>query len=39
MTDDMMGVRALLERSRDADFLREMTGFAAHSLMDWRSGA
>jgi len=34
MTDDMMGVRALLEKSPDADFLREMIGFAAQRLMD-----
>jgi transposase-like protein len=34
MTDDMMGVRTLLEKSPDADFLREMIGFAAQRLMD-----
>lgn len=34
MTDDMMGVRTLLEKSSDADFLREMIGFAAQRLMD-----
>ena len=34
MTDDMMGVRALVEKSPDADFLREMIGFAAQRLMD-----
>lgn len=34
MTDDMMNLRALLEKSADADFLREMIGFAAQRLMD-----
>ena len=29
MTDDMMTLRALLEKSSDADLLREMIGFAA----------
>jgi transposase-like protein len=33
MTDDTMSLRSLLERSSDADFLREMIGFAADRLM------
>jgi putative transposase len=34
MTDDMMSLRALLEKSSDADLLREMVGFAAQRLME-----
>lgn len=34
MTDDMMSLRTLLEKSSDADLLREMVGFAAHRLME-----
>jgi putative transposase len=34
MTDDMMHLRALLEKNSDADLLREMIGFAAHRLME-----
>ena len=34
MTDDTMALRSLLEKSPDADFLREMIGFAAQRLMD-----
>jgi transposase-like protein len=33
MTDEMMTLRALLEKSSDADFLREMIGFTAQRLM------
>ena len=34
MTDEMKMVRTLLEKSCDADLLREMVGFAAHRLME-----
>ncbi len=34
MTDEMMNLQALLEKSSDTDLLREMIGFAAHRLME-----
>src|SRR5216117_1849888 len=34
MTDEMMNFRALLEKSSDADLLREMIGFTAQRLME-----
>jgi transposase-like protein len=34
MTDAMMDLRTLLEKSDDGDFLREMIGFAAQRLME-----
>jgi putative transposase len=34
MTDDMMSLRTLLEKSSDAELLREMVGFAAQRLME-----
>jgi putative transposase len=34
MTDAMMRLRTLLEKSSDADLLREMVGFAAQRLME-----
>jgi putative transposase len=33
MTDEMMTLRSLLEKSSDADLLREMIGFTAQRLM------
>jgi putative transposase len=38
MTDDTMNVQALLGKSADADFLREMIGFAAQRLMELEVG-
>jgi transposase-like protein len=34
MTDEMMSLRTLLEKSSDADLLREMIGFTAQRLME-----
>ena len=39
MTDEMMSLLTLLEKSSDADLLREMVGFAAQRLMELRSRA
>jgi hypothetical protein len=38
MTDDMMNLKALMEKSPDAGFLREMIGYAAQRLMELEVG-
>lgn len=39
MTDDVMILRSLVEKSADVDLLREMIGFVAEKLMEIEVGA
>jgi len=38
MTDEIMALRQMREKSADADVLRDMIGFAAQRLMDLKVG-